>query len=137
MSENREILPKKTKLAWGIIFTALGLFGFASIGKINSSIAVNIFICILFLIGGVLLLIRYAKERKQYLTAQQEAKERYAKEQRLADSKRQLEQLKIDAVTKKMQAEKDAVRVCPFCGAVNQSAVCDYCGSRIPDEIGR
>lgn len=131
----REMLvpPKKTKLVWGIVLAAFGLIGLAGVGQAGSSITLYIIICIAFMIGGVLLIVLYSREGKQYKMELQEAAERESREQRLADSRLELEQAKVDAELQQMKEEADAVGSCPACGAVSKGRFCEYCGSRIPD----
>lgn len=125
--------PKKTKLVWGIVLAAFGLIGLAGVGQASSSIVAYIILCIVFMGVGALLIVLYSREQKQYNIELQEAAEREAREQRLADSRLELEQAKVDAELQQMKEEAEAVRHCPSCGAVSKGRFCEYCGSRIPD----
>lgn len=88
---------------------------------------------IVFMGVGALLIALYSREQKQYNIELQEAAERKARDQRLADSRLELEQAKVDAELQQMKEEAEAVRSCPACGAVSKGRFCEYCGSRIPD----
>lgn len=124
--------PKPGRLVGGIILAAFGVTGLGGIGTTDGATTLAyIVVCLLFMGGGLALILTYVKARKRYSVTLQEAQDRKQREQELRDARKELEREKVDAELRQLRANKDQVRICPHCGGSTRGEVCEYCGSRL------
>ena len=124
--------PKNGRLVGGIILAAIGVTGLGGMGTADDGLSgAYIIVCLLFIAGGLVLILTYVKSRKRFNAAIQEENARLQREQELRDARKALEKEKIDAELQKLRASKDQIRVCPHCGGSTKGEICEYCGSRL------
>lgn len=122
--------PKKGKLIGGIVLAAIGLSGLGGTGG-SSSPGMYFILCILFMGGGLALILTYVKSVKRYNASIQEQNARKQREQELRDARHELERRKVEAELQQMKADTEHTRVCPHCGGSTKGNICEYCGSRL------
>ena len=122
--------PKKGRLIGGIILAAIGIIGLGGIGK-NSSPGMYFIVCLLFMGGGLALILTYVKSIKRYNAFMQEQNARNQREQELKDARQELERQKVDSELQQLRADAMQTRICPHCGGSTKGEICEYCGSRL------
>ncbi len=124
--------PKKGRLVGGIVLAAIGVIGFGGMNSTDSgTIGAYIIVCLLFIGGGLALILTYVKSMKRYNAFMREEDERLQREQELRDARKELERRKVDAELQKLKADAVQTRVCPHCGGTTKGEICEYCGSRL------
>ena len=124
--------PKPGRLVGGIILAAIGVIGLGGMGTTDvNSVAAYIIVCLLFMGGGLALILAYVRARKRYSAYQREEDERMQREQDLYDARKELELQKVNAELERVKAAAEQVRVCPHCGGSTKGEICEYCGSRL------
>ena len=123
---------KKGRLVGGIILAAIGVTGLGGMGTADEGmIGAYIIVCLLFIAGGLVLILTYVKSRKRYNAEIQEENYRLQREQEIQDARKELERERLNAELQKMRAGKEQIRVCPHCGGSTKGEICEYCGSRL------
>lgn len=126
--------PKKTRLVWGIVLSALGLFG---VFNLNNDILFVIVWIICILIGGLLIFL-YVSALKKYNLLQKEKLNTSIERQKLESARHsversvlEMEETRIKEEMGRIRGESKAVRICPSCGAANRGEYCEYCGRKL------
>ena len=122
--------PQKGKLIAGIVLGAIGVIGLGGISGSDSP-GLYFIVCLLFMGGGLALILTYVKSIKQYNASMQEQNARDRREQELRDARRELERKKVEAELQQMSANATQTRVCPHCGGSTKGNICEYCGSKL------
>lgn len=122
--------PKKGKLIGGIVLAAFGVIGLGGISGSDHP-GWYFILCLIFMGGGLALILAYVKTVKSYNASMQEQNARARREQELKDAQRELERKKVDAELQKLNADATRTRVCPHCGGSTRGDICEYCGSRL------
>ncbi len=121
-----------SNLGWGIALAAIGFIGLGSAGNEGGS---YLAVCLVLIIIGIVLLVRYFINRKKEQTLQnqkQEAEERTREaKQRAEEARAKAEELKYKEAQRRVQEEMNAVKVCKSCGAATKGNYCEYCGSKL------
>ena len=122
--------PKKGKLIGGIVLAAIGVIGLGGISGSDTP-GLYLIVCLLFMGGGLALILTYVKSVKQFNASMQEENARIRREQELRDARQELERRKVDAELQKLNADAMQTRICPHCGGSTKGEICEYCGSRL------
>lgn len=122
--------PKKGKLIGGIVLAAIGVIGLGGIGGSDTP-GLYFIVCLLFMGGGLALILTHVKSVKRYNASMQEHNARMQREQELRDARQELERRKVDAELHKLDADAMRTRICPHCGGSTKGDICEYCGSRL------
>ena len=122
--------PKKGRLIGGIVLAAIGVIGLGGISGSDHP-GMYFIVCLLFMGGGLALILTYVRSVKGYNASMQEQDARRQREQELKDARQELERQKLNAELQQMKADATRTRVCPHCGGSTKGDICEYCGSRL------